>query len=234
MTQSTKSYLPSDSEARKGIPLTTGLLDYAPAALAEIAKMSRIGNLKHCEPGEPLQHKRGVSADHADCIARHLIDRGTTYIETLKDGSTVSVRHSAALAWRAIMLLQEELEAEGATMARAATPATPATPQPEPPKLPYWVGSCNKNGRIVMYQPAQGNAYHWLHHADDGLADALDAIQAGCKAMVGFPDWSHGMKLSNGYNEYTMDYMFHRRDRGPCVVYTNGSFDLISRVFRVA
>lgn len=54
--------------------------------------------------------------DHADCIMRHLVDRGT--IDT--DGIT----HSAKVAWRALALLQEELEAKGAPMSRGSKVAT--------------------------------------------------------------------------------------------------------------
>ncbi len=57
--------------------------------------------------------------DHADCIMRHLVDRGTTYVEIIQ-GQPVTLRHSAALAWRALALLQEELEAAGAPLPRGA------------------------------------------------------------------------------------------------------------------
>ena len=50
--------------------------------------------------------------DHADCIVRHLMQRGTS--------SADGARHSANVAWRALALLQEELEAEGAPKARGA------------------------------------------------------------------------------------------------------------------
>jgi hypothetical protein len=99
------------SAERKTYPMATGCLDYFPDALAEVAKLSLQGNLKHC-PGEDLHHKRGVSMDHADCIVRHLVGRGGF------DGDT---RESAALAWRSLALLQEELEAErGLSLPRAA------------------------------------------------------------------------------------------------------------------
>lgn len=93
--------LPEESEARKEIPLTSGLIDYFPDALAAVAFVSKFGNDKH-NPGEPLHHARGKSMDHADCISRHLVDRGGCD----KHG----IRHSAYLAWRALALLQEELE----------------------------------------------------------------------------------------------------------------------------
>lgn len=103
--------LPEDSTERKDVPLARGLLDYFPAALAEVARLSKVGNEKH-NPGEELHHARGKSTDHADCILRHLIDRG---IED-DDGFL----HEVKVAWRALALLQEALEAQGAPLARGA------------------------------------------------------------------------------------------------------------------
>ncbi|GAC1590856.1 MAG: hypothetical protein NVS3B25_09710 [Hymenobacter sp.] len=103
--------LPTDAATRKHIPLMRGLLDYFPASLAEIARVSFIGNEQH-NPGQPMHHARGKSSDHADCAVRHLMDRGT--IDT--DG----LRHTAKAAWRVLALLQEELEAAGAPLARGA------------------------------------------------------------------------------------------------------------------
>lgn len=103
--------LPIDPAARKLIPFVTGLLDYFPSALVEVAKVSYVGNQQH-NPGQPLHWSRGKSADYADTIGRHLLERGG--IDT--DG----MRHSAKLAWRALALLQVELEAEGAPLARGA------------------------------------------------------------------------------------------------------------------
>ncbi len=103
--------LPSDPGERKAIPMARGLLDYFPSALAEVAKVSKAGNDQH-NPGEDIHWARGKSMDNADCIMRHLTQRGTV------DGD--GLRHSAKLAWRALALLQLELEAEGAPMARGA------------------------------------------------------------------------------------------------------------------
>lgn len=113
-----KRYITQDSEERKRQPITTGVLDYFPAALAAVAEHSFIGNEKH-NPGEPLHWAVGKSMDHADCIARHLIERGT-FEEIELNGKTYRVRHSAALVWRALALLQEELVAEGFAHGRAA------------------------------------------------------------------------------------------------------------------
>jgi hypothetical protein len=116
--------LPEDHAARKGIPITTGALDYFPAAVAAVAELSRIGNERH-NPGEPMHHARGKSTDHADCIVRHLLDRGQVYEVTIA-GKVHRVRHSVAVAWRALALAQEELEREeGAPLARGAKEGEP-------------------------------------------------------------------------------------------------------------
>lgn len=92
----------ADSATRKTYPMASGLLDYFPDALAAVAELSYMGNEKH-NPGQPLHHARSKSTDHADCILRHLVGRG---------GFDGDLRESAALAWRALALLQEELETE--------------------------------------------------------------------------------------------------------------------------
>lgn len=108
-----------DSAERKLRPMARGLLDYFPAALAEVAYVSMVGNEKH-NPGQELHHSRGKSMDHADCCMRHLADRGGFDVVELPDGRVFRVRHTAYLAWRSLALLQEELEADGAPLARAA------------------------------------------------------------------------------------------------------------------
>jgi hypothetical protein len=94
--------LPSDAEERKKTPMATGLLDYFPDALAEVARCSLIANEQH-NPGEHLHWAKHKSTDEADALMRHLVDRG----KIDKDG----VRHSAKVAWRGLALLQRELEA---------------------------------------------------------------------------------------------------------------------------
>lgn|GEM_PF-3847072 len=101
-TPKRKRLLETISEVRKHYPICTGLIDYFPDACAAVAEVSYQGNQKH-NPGEPMHHSRGKSMDHADCIARHLAERG---------GFDGGIRHTAALAWRAMALLQEELEQE--------------------------------------------------------------------------------------------------------------------------
>lgn len=104
-----------DSAYRKQFPIGTGVLDYFPDAIAEVARISKAGNDKH-NPGEPIHWSRGKSMDHADCIIRHFEERGGFDPE--------GNRHSGQLAWRALALLQEELEeAYGLATPRGALPS---------------------------------------------------------------------------------------------------------------
>lgn len=137
-TTLTTTTLPTDATERKAVPITTGVLDYFPAALAEVARVSKAGNDQH-NPGQPLHWARGKSTDHADCAVRHLMDRGT--IDT--DG----MRHSAKAAWRALALLQEELEAAGAPMARGSQPA-PGSMIPATQDILNGVIRCSPNGMM--------------------------------------------------------------------------------------
>lgn len=95
--------LPTDAKQRKDVPIATGVLDYFPDALAAIAECSKKGNDQH-NPGKPLHWDRGKSTDESDALIRHFLERGT--IDT--DG----IRHSAKVAWRALALLQKEIEQE--------------------------------------------------------------------------------------------------------------------------
>jgi hypothetical protein len=86
---------------RKQYPVGTGVLDYFPLAIKAIAYVSFIGNEQH-NPGTPLHWDRSKSGDEADALMRHFLERGTL--------DTDGVRHSAKMAWRALALLQKELE----------------------------------------------------------------------------------------------------------------------------
>lgn len=95
--------LPDDDAKRGEYPMADGLLDYFPNALAEVSRVSKIGNDQH-NPGQPMHWARDKSTDHANKILRHLVDRGRF------DGR--GVRHTARLAWRALAMLQTEIEQE--------------------------------------------------------------------------------------------------------------------------
>jgi hypothetical protein len=95
--------LPTNSEDRKKVPLASGVLDFFPDALIEIARVSWIGSKQH-HPDKPVWWDRGKSGDHGDALMRHFLERGGRDA----DGG----RHTAKMAWRALAMLQLELEAE--------------------------------------------------------------------------------------------------------------------------
>jgi hypothetical protein len=109
--RNTSTALPTEAAERKAVPIASGVIDYFPAALAEIARVSKAGNDQH-NPGQPLHWARGKSMDQSDCIMRHFVERGTH--------DTDGLRHSAKMAWRALALLQLEMEEAGAPLARGA------------------------------------------------------------------------------------------------------------------
>jgi hypothetical protein len=92
---------PTEAQKRKTFPLATGCVDYFPDALLAVAELSRIGNEQH-NPGKLLHWDRAKSTDEADALMRHFVDRGKL--------DTDGVRHSAKVAWRALALLQKEIE----------------------------------------------------------------------------------------------------------------------------
>lgn len=98
------STIPSESAKRKEYPIATGFMDYFPDAIAAVANVSFVGNQQH-NPGQPLHWARNKSTDEPDTIIRHFLQRGT-----LDDDG---LRHSAKLAWRALAMLQKEIESEG-------------------------------------------------------------------------------------------------------------------------
>lgn len=106
-----QSVLPAEDSVRKESPIVSGVLDYFPLAIAEVARTSYNATKQH-HPNLPMHWDRSKANDHADCIARHLIDRGARDV----DGG----RHTAKLAWRALALLQQELEDEGGKPGRAS------------------------------------------------------------------------------------------------------------------
>ena len=86
----------------KKYPVVTGVLDYFPLAIREVARLSKLGSEKH-NPGEPMHWAREKSDDHPNSLGRHLMLRGTVDKE---DG----VRHSVKVAWRALAMAEMELE----------------------------------------------------------------------------------------------------------------------------
>lgn len=99
--------LPNNAQDRKNTPIYSGVLMYFPDALAEVARVSWLGNQQH-NPGEPLHWAREKSTDQMDCVIRHVIDHGTGNTKD-DDGATW---HLAKAAWRVLAELQLSIEAE--------------------------------------------------------------------------------------------------------------------------
>lgn len=100
----TELHLPVDAAERKDIPLQTGVLEYFPDALCEVARVSKSGNDQH-NPGQPLHWAKHKSQDQLNCVQRHLLDHGTV-------DPVDNLRHTAKAAWRVLAELQLEIEAE--------------------------------------------------------------------------------------------------------------------------
>ncbi len=99
------SVLPTNSKARKGVPVATGFMDYFPLAIIAAAALSQHGNDKH-NPGEPLHWSREKSNDHPDCNMRHFLER---YDFDPDDGFL----HLVKSFWRTGADLQTYLEENG-------------------------------------------------------------------------------------------------------------------------
>jgi hypothetical protein len=99
-----KPYLPTDAAARKGLPIVTGVLDYFPLALLEVARVSVEGNRQHNGPNSPLHWARGKSMDQADTTVRHVMERGGKDID--------GCYHTAKAIWRLCADLEIEIEEE--------------------------------------------------------------------------------------------------------------------------
>jgi hypothetical protein len=115
--------LPIDSKERKDYPILSGCIKYFPAALAGIARISKLGNDKH-NPGQPIHHARSKSTDHGDCIIRHLIDTEDLLVSRERGNKSITDEQILIevnqLAWRALAYAQMIHEQLGAPMAPGA------------------------------------------------------------------------------------------------------------------
>jgi hypothetical protein len=135
-----KLTLGTNSADRKNVPVFSGVIKYAPAALAGVARISKAGNDKH-NPGEPLHHARGKSMDHADCIVRHAMDVADIEAAIFRDEAVREIfgllpeadallNEVSRLAWRALMWSQELHERYG------GAPLAPGARLPSPAVVP--------------------------------------------------------------------------------------------------
>jgi hypothetical protein len=178
--------IPTDSKARKDLPIVRGCLDYFPDALLAVAELSRYGNDKH-NPGEPLHWAKEKSTDHADCCVRHLLERGTM---DYSYGADKPVRHSAAAAWRALANLQIEIE-ESQKKAEAAPEKVERDSDGQLVSAPFdgwikWRGGENPEpGKSVAVRFSNGEVikclvsgiFYWDHRGTAGDIVAYKVVE---------------------------------------------------------
>jgi hypothetical protein len=105
--------------------VATGVLDYFPDAIVEVAHVSYVSNTQH-NPGQPVHWNRTKSQDESDALMRHMLARGRF--------DTDGLRHSAKLAWRALALLQKEIERSSKLLVQKGNAdADSRVPMPEVP-----------------------------------------------------------------------------------------------------
>ena len=143
--------LPTDAKARKDVPLATGVLDYFPDALCAVAAVSLQGSRQH-HPDKPLHWDRAKSTDEADALLRHFLERGKTDV----DGH----RHSAKVAWRALALLQKEIENDQAGLVTFNTARGEITADTRPARGAHGAGAAIDSTRAphVGFSPPQNPA----------------------------------------------------------------------------
>jgi hypothetical protein len=115
--------LPIDSADRKNYPIHRGCLRYFPAALAGVARTSKLGNDKH-NLGKEMHHDRNKSMDHGDCIVRHLFDVEDLLAAAQRGDTSITpqdvLNEVNQMTWRALALSQELHEKFGSPLAPGA------------------------------------------------------------------------------------------------------------------
>lgn len=178
-----KLTLGTDSNERKNIPVFSGVLKYAPAALAGVARISKAGNDKH-NPGQELHHSRDKSNDHGDCIIRHTMDVADiiSHIERNYDNDPevwyksedvkALLNEASQLAWRTLIWSQELHEKYG---------GAPLAP-----------------GARLPTEARRGEGA--VEEATEGLAEAV----ARSKCFLGTPGCTERHHLARPQNPYTV------------------------------
>jgi hypothetical protein len=96
----------TEAQRRKECPMYLGLLVYFPDALEQVSNVSFVAGKQH-HPGEPVHWDRKKSSDEPDALLRHLKDRAKG-----EQFDTDGARHLAKVAWRALAMLQKEIEGD--------------------------------------------------------------------------------------------------------------------------
>jgi len=153
-----------DKDERKTFPLYRGLFQYFPAALAEVAKVSHVGNQQH-NPGQESFDNREKSNDDYDCMLRHLLEA-----DELDDDDML---HAAKVAWRALRACQKILERRGHE-------AAPAARWPESTKNDYTFVPASAHVMVPQIHsigPEQEECGNDIQHRIAGQTEASRAIK---------------------------------------------------------
>lgn len=178
--------LPTKAADRKRVPIVTGLLDYFPRAAAAVAHCSFVGNEQH-NPGEPLHWDRTKSTDHADCLGRHLLQRGT--IDS--DG----IPHSVKVAWRALALAEVELEEAEDPTKEIRERERWVLKQPLPIRITdKSLGMHNIRGLMLAVKSGQGAIYEVSTFDNEHYWLRADGWRLDLHAMKGAKDMSQSEK----------------------------------------
>lgn len=85
--------LPAAAEERKQIPVYSAFVRFFPRAIVAVTQKSMEGQRQHNPDGDTIKWIRSASSDDKDALMRHVIDEDW-----------------AAVAWRAMAVLEKELE----------------------------------------------------------------------------------------------------------------------------
>src|SRR5215204_4829786 len=107
----------TDSNVRKGMPVTSGVLAYFPDAVLCVALVSRVGNDKH-NHGQPLHWAKEKSADEPDAELRHMLDAARKLPPDPGLEPLAHLGHLASKFWRAAADLQRACDAARAAFER--------------------------------------------------------------------------------------------------------------------
>ena len=211
--------LPTESKARKNLPMTTGGLDYFPLAFAGLAKVSKLGNDQH-NPGQPMHWARDKSTDHADCILRHLVDRGTT--------DEKGIPHVLNLFWRAGAMAQLYLEQHPEFLFETQEPRPPAhVTKPPTPEVLLQNAMSFRTLFPWLYKLFSLDAplgYYWQRRGLETMPSSV-AITYLAGPMRGYPDWNQQAFMDadaaltrRGYqviNPWALDKIIHEHTGTP-------------------
>lgn len=129
------SLFPSDDAGRKALPIFAMIAGYFPKALREVTRVCVANNVRYSPDRAPtdITWNRGKSKDQSGSLFRHLLEREvdghvfeTVPEEIAKIIGRPNVYVLAEAAWRALAMLEEEIEQQEALKPTTLTAITAA------------------------------------------------------------------------------------------------------------